>query len=728
MQGTLHTSQLLLYTSELLLVCISVPASKKRNSKRPFMIDYPNPTDRSNLTDYSNPMISPMTDYQAVFTLCDQLLAIDHSGLSEDQRKSQQEKAAVLCGELLDGLKSIGITVQEAAARLGFSDETLYRWKKPGRGPKPIYVRQLRDIVREEQAVHLIKRGNTKRDKCVRIGVPPFWDAALIRAWETALHSHGMDPKFVSVSHMVHELHDAFRNGDIDVAIHNEFLIHHDQALKVKDRLGLQIKHPLYEFSGYFIYARRDFVQSVRKRLLAAAGNLEVVESLEATAVNTPDVNMPGAMQSEDSPVQERRHISDKGDRTNDESGYAAGSGYAAEGLLLEALRKLGDGDGAKMPPGEKEAVLRYLLRGAYLGVERGTGMELACRTAYHLLSLDLDRDAFVNLRNDQVYDFPINDIGNDPNLADTSQAFDAFVDGSVDIFCGGLAHHYYLMQQNEDHSPEQLNAPGGTSKMGSAKAAAKKTFRRATDGETYVLLFCPDDLGVSATNGIVTRQDQYSASAAIIADVWHAGIEQFQSWYAAAKGKDEAAKSLAYIQLSAMMRVVEAQTLLGTYTPHGARITPADITQTAKWPVWIDNWQSEHARDGSQEEQREELTAFARRSIDLFRQDWRHRVWRWATLLTDNCHFFATRAERGADYVAGMVSAPLPAALEKKASDKNAPDKKVLVTRKESGEYKLVRMRQPNGLKTHVVEHLSPAEQKSSSRQASAPNSKTLT
>ncbi len=517
----------------------------------------------------------PMTEHQNVLSLCDDLLKLqlDNSPEKGDQEQND-EKIAALCEKLLEGIKSIGLTVHDAAAELGFSDETLYRWKKLGKGPKPIFVRQLREIINARVIERL-----SKVDKVVRIGVPPFWDAALIRAWETALRSHGLVPKFVSVSHMIHEFHNAFRDGEIDLAIHNDFLIKHDQSLKKEGRsLDLRLQYPLYEFSGYFVYTRRDHVQKKLQGAIAA-GKTDVQDAYE----------------------------------------------------------KLKSGRWDEVSTGTKKEVLYELLKSAYVGVERGTGMERACRTAYNKSSLHLDEDASVNLRNDQLYDCPINDIGNDPDLADTSQAFDAFVDGSVDIFCGGLAHHYYLSQQNEGSNTE--------------KQGGRNINRRATDKENYILLFGPSDLGVSVINGIVTRQNQHKDIAAIIGDVWHAGVEQFQGWYTDAAGKNEVARSLAVIQLSAMMRVVESQTMIGTYTPHGARITPSDITQTAKWPLWIDSWQTEHVRPTTTDEKREDLILFARKTIDLYRQDWRSRVWQWATLITTHCAFFKTLAEGQAAY-----------------------------------------------------------------------------
>lgn len=519
-----------------------------------------------------------MNEYQKLLSLCDGLLELQHAEGSEEQK----ERVSKLCGQLLDGIKSAGITIQEAAAALGLSDETLYRWKKVGKGPKPVYVRQLRDIISGKMA-----GSQNTTDLSVRIGVPPFWDTALIRTWETALRSHGLIPKFVSVSHMLQELHSAFRDGEIDLALHNGFLIQHDQSLeKVGCSLGLRLQYPLYQFSGYFIYTRRDYVQ---KKLQAAIA---------------------------------------KGMTT-----------------VQDTYEKLKEGQWDEVEARDRTEVLCHLLKDAHVGVERGTGMERACRVAYESVSLVFGVDSFVNLRNDQLYECPINDVGNDPDLADASQAFDAFVDGSVDIFCGGLAHHYYLGQQNEERSPE--------------KHSDRNVARRAADKETYILLFDPGHLNVSAVNGIVTRGNQHAAVVAIIGDVWHAGIEQFQHWYADAKGKDEATKSLAIIQLSAMMRVVETQTSIGTYTPHGARIAPADITQTAKWPVWIDNWKRDHAQapEASADEIREELLLFALKAIDVYRQDWRLRVWQWATLIISHCQFFGTRAEGEAAYARSLGS-----------------------------------------------------------------------
>ena len=473
---------------------------------------------------------------------CDRLAA-----LAEDPADNREQIADLLA----EFFRESGLKVLEVAEALGITDQTIYRWLRGEAKPKSTYMRRLKLLVDEKLA------GQPQPPpRALRIGIPPFWDSAIITAFVQGFASQRIEPEFVRVPATHGDVHRAFRSGKIDIAVHNHFLVQYDHALKRKnqsDALGLSIRYPFFVFSGYYVYVKKDYVQRVVERLSASSPAAEPLSKL----------------------LKSEYHWS-------------------------------------TASKGERETGMKALLKDAYVGVERYTGMELALWSAYHQAGLTFETDAHINFRNDTGSSLrvPLNSLLGGAAQLDTNQAMKAFEEGAVDIFCGGLAQHRYLQRHT-----------------------APRT-QRADDSARdlpldYLVLMEPSHVRVSAYCGIVAPPSVDEEIVQAVASVWQGCIRMFLRWNSDIIDPDRKRSSLALSQLAAMLRIVES------FLPEDLRLLSTDLTLTAQWRRWL--------QDLPAGAKPAELTQAA---VEYYRQDWRERVREWMDLMTTHCQFLDTPGE----------------------------------------------------------------------------------
>jgi hypothetical protein len=230
-----------------------------------------------------------------------------------------------------------------------------------------------------------------------------------------------------------------------------------------------------------------------------------------------------------------------------------------------------------------------------------------------------------VNLRNDVNFSLPINGDDGDGYYAETAHAFSAFLEGSVDLFCGGLAHHRYLQHHG---TPQAVGAAG-------------------SNGGEFMVLFRPEELLVRSYCGIVAPEGLDDDLVEITARIWQAGMAAFSQWSDKMDTADEDAKTLAYIQLSALFRVTE------TYVPPRLQIMNYKLTASARWTAWICQWIAGLQEKGEEclMDDEHEAGRLAKQAIDYYRRDWRVRVKEWVSLLNEHCQFLRSFGEAQSAY-----------------------------------------------------------------------------
>jgi hypothetical protein len=376
-----------------------------------------------------------------------------------------------ICSRLFDAIESdAGSSVtkdlvrefkarSEADARalaqaLNVSDQTLYRWLSGSSCPRHANVKSMvayaKEFAKDEDAEE------TPEPLRVSIGISKFWDMALIATFEQVFAAFNIIPRFVPLHDAWHsEANEAFDDGRIDVAIHNDFTVRYDKQRARSS--GLTMTHPLFAYKGHHIFVNQAHLKKY------------IANPLVAKLIN--------------------------GDI------YELG---------------LYDVDG--------KDTLRLLLSDARIGVERGTDLEMALRKAYSLASLDFPPSEKINCDDRGIA------IGakSDAFRVTTNEALQAFLKGTVDIFCGGWQQFYRLYRE-----------------------------------QTPILLG-PEVLDITSLNGLVATEKYANANAPLLnklAKVWFTGIQQFERWTEEASQLDGIARTRALSELGAVLTAVEPNT-----------------------------------------------------------------------------------------------------------------------------------------------------------------------
>ena len=295
----------------------------------------------------------------------------------------------------------------------------------------------------------------------VRIGFNAFWDVALISTFEMALAANGIDPEFVLLSEWHDSAIEAFRNDQIDVSIHNYHTTLYDQELPSSKKVGVKWISPLFVFRGHHIFI---------------------------------------------SPL----HIKQK---------------QAAGGIIKEISERMQD-HGNPLPEGlypldfpEHVEVLRELLKNSRVGFERGTDQEIAFRKAYEFATLPFPNEGSINRGPDGL-------VGRRgiSDRALSSELYHAFLEGKLDLYCGGWPQFYQLRK------------------------------------EGYPILLGPDALKVASFNGLVTTGKYVDDDPILdgIREAWFCGISLFSKWARALKRSDVSDAVRARAEIESILISVE--------------------------------------------------------------------------------------------------------------------------------------------------------------------------
>jgi hypothetical protein len=385
--------------------------------------------------------------------------------------------------------EGLGVDAARLAKSIEVSDQTLYRWLNGTSRPRQGNISRLKQLVKDGDRPQVFDE-----PQHVRIGVSRFWDMALISTFEMLFAAYNIKPRFVTLDAWHDDAHEAFRFNEIDVAIHNDFTVLYDDM--TPGRLGLVMSHPLFSYQGHHIFARKDFLTK------AEFSNEIVIRALASGRLKS------GLVPRKKEVVEEE-----------------------VEESLARSLK-------------EHKDALRAILRLARIGVERGTDLELTFRMAYALADLPFE-EAVINCDHDNM---PINGEASNPYLATTAEAFKAFQDGRVDLFCGGWPQYYYLKQ---------------------------------LDPDPYCVVLPPDELDIQSFNGLITTVKFSETSKQllqVISNVWFRGIGLFRHWTAEASDRDPLARKRAVTELGAVLNAVEAR--MGAATGHTS-LLPSNLIRT---------------------------------------------------------------------------------------------------------------------------------------------------
>lgn len=160
-------------------------------------------------------------------------------------------------------LTLLDLDLAQLATILSVEETTARRWLRGDFMPgldKILKIKRL--LIRKAGSgdIESFAKGRLRR---VRIGVTPFWDTALLAAFEPVLTAFGVEPEFCLTPGWSRDVHDQFRANRIDVAIHNQFLVDYDHLLCDPDSIGIAMARPLYVFTGHYVFVSRRRIDTV---------------------------------------------------------------------------------------------------------------------------------------------------------------------------------------------------------------------------------------------------------------------------------------------------------------------------------------------------------------------------------------------------------------------------------------------------------------------------------
>jgi predicted DNA-binding transcriptional regulator AlpA len=280
-----------------------------------------------------------------------------------------------------------------------------------------------------------------------------------------------------------------------------------------------------------------------------------------------------------------------------DSSSKNAAARNLSEGLLKEGLTPSGIT--------EHKDLLRKLLADAYLGFERGTDLELAIRRAFLLAEMSFPDVGAKNLNRRRSDGKSISSYDQNPNLATTEEALEAFKDGEIDIFCGGWQQFYELNNRRE------------------------------------IVLLSPQTLRVKSFNGIVTTEKFEQENPEVLRaleQVWFSGIEilrKAERGRASLKGEQARWQTLA-----------ELESVIRSAAPYTGGMTKVLFSNEDADQATIDEIKNVFGPTQKKTQINKDLKEALLKHRDRVSEEHQKRVFGWAELLCKYDSFYRSPDE----------------------------------------------------------------------------------